>query len=89
MAPRHGFPAASQRRFPLDTPEDELIAQQVEDAQAATPAQRMAAAISLLDAVYRLWQTRGLADDRGLCRFPGCVQERRPGLLRLPQPRSA
>jgi len=70
---------ARQRRFGFDVTEEELIRQEVEDALRATPEERMAAAVALLDTVYQLWTTQGLADDQGLCRVPGRTQqERRP-----------
>ena len=54
--------------------------QEVEDALRASASERMAAAVALLDAVYELWRTRGMANDTGLCRFPRCAQQRRRGL---------
>ena len=71
-----------QRGFGLDASEEDLIATEVADALAATAEERMAAAITLLDTAYELWRSRGLADDAGLCRFPGCAQQRRRGLCR-------
>ena len=71
-----------QRRFGLDVSEEELVAQEVADALAATAEERMAAAVMLLDTAYELWRSKGLADDTGLCRFPGCTQQRRRGLCR-------
>ena len=73
---------ALQRRFGLDASEEDLIANEVADALAATAGERMAAAVALLDTAYELWRSRGLADDAGLCRFPGCAQQRRRGLRR-------
>jgi hypothetical protein len=64
-----------QRRFGLDASADAL---------AATAEERMAAAVALLDTANELRRSRGLADDAGPCRFPGCAQERRRGLCRDP-----
>ena len=62
-----------QRRLGLDASEEDLIANEVADALAATAEERMAAAVALLDTAYELWRSRGLGDDAGLCRFPGCA----------------
>jgi hypothetical protein len=57
------------------------VAEQVSDALATTPAERIEAIVGLLDSAYGLWALRGL--DRGeLCRFRGITQERRRGLCR-------
>jgi hypothetical protein len=72
----------SQRRFKLGLSEDELIDQEVEDALNATPEERMAAAVTLLDTVYQLWVSRGLADEGGLCRVSGRIQQERRVLQR-------
>lgn len=66
-----------QQRLSIDASEEEILEQEVRDARAASPEERMAAAITLLDSVYELWKSRGMTDDPGLCRFPGCAQERR------------
>jgi len=66
-----------QRKVPLGAPEELLILQEVEDALAASPTERMEAALTLLDSAYSLWLAQGLADDQGLCRFPGCTQQRK------------
>lgn len=67
---------SQQRRFALTTPRSDLLRQEVDDALAATARERMEAAVALLDAVYELWSTRGMANDQGLCRFPHCAQQR-------------
>lgn len=61
----------SQRRYRLDLSEDEILELQVEDALRATPEERMAAAVALLETVYQLWASRGLAEGQGFCRAPG------------------
>jgi hypothetical protein len=43
------------RRIPLGTSREELMRHEVEDAFAASPAERMAAAVLLLDTAYELW----------------------------------
>ena len=67
----------SQRRFRLDLSEEDLLDQEVEDALRATPQERMRAATILLDTVYQLWLSRGLADDQGLCRISERTQQER------------
>jgi hypothetical protein len=69
-----------QRRVLLTADREAAVRRDVEDALRASPEERMRAAVELLDTVYDLWRRRGLGDERGLCRFPSCVQERRPGL---------
>jgi hypothetical protein len=71
--------ARSQRR-PIDGSREDIIREEVADAMAATPAERMEVLIALLDSVYELWRTRGLDRDEGLCRFPRITQQRRRGL---------
>lgn len=71
--------ARSQRR-PLDGPREAIIREEVADALAATPAERMEALIALLDGAYELWRARGLDRDEGLCRFPRVTRQRRRGL---------
>ena len=66
-----------QERYPIDTGEDELAERDVDDAWNASPEERMQALLTLLDAAYQLWLSQGLTSDQGLCRFPGCAQERR------------
>jgi hypothetical protein len=66
-----------QSRRALSSSTDEIVAEEVRDALAASPEERKAAAVALLDAAYALWASTGMTDDPGLCRFPGCVQERR------------
>jgi hypothetical protein len=72
---------ARSRRIPLDGSREAAIAEEVADALAATPAQRIEAMVALLDSAYELWSV-GLDRDEGLCRFPGITQERRRGLCR-------
>jgi hypothetical protein len=72
----------TQRKIPLAGSREAAIRLEVEDALRASPEERMRAAVALLDATYELWQRQGLGDPRGLCRFVGCVQERRRGLCR-------
>ncbi|HUR79577.1 MAG TPA: hypothetical protein VM733_02350, partial [Thermoanaerobaculia bacterium] len=67
-------------RFSLTSSRDEIIRQEVADALAATPAERMDALIALLDSAYELWAVRGLDRDEGLCRFPRVTQQRRRGV---------
>src|SRR5947209_4922921 len=67
-------------RFRLTGSRDEIIQQEVDDAVAATPAERIEALVALLDAAYALWATRGVDGDQGLCRFPRITQQRRRGL---------
>jgi hypothetical protein len=79
--------AASNRRArsssrPLNGSLEAIIAEEVADALAATPAERIEAMIALLDSAYELWAVRGLNGDEGLCRFPGITQQRRRGLCR-------
>jgi hypothetical protein len=69
--------SVSQRRYRLDLSEDEILEQEVEDALRATPEERMAAAVALLETVYQLWASRGLADGQGLRRSPGWIQQER------------
>jgi hypothetical protein len=71
--------AQSQRR-PIDGSREAIIREEVADALAATPAERMEVLIALLDSAYELWRTRGLDRDEGLCRFPRVTQQRRRGL---------
>jgi hypothetical protein len=71
--------ARSQRRE-IDGSREDIIGEEVADALAATPAERMEVLIALLDSVYDLWKTRGLDRDEGLCRFPRVTQQRRRGL---------
>src|SRR3989304_3201562 len=71
-----------QQRFAIGEAEESLIEREVEDALHATAEDRMAAGLALEDAVYGLWLDRGLSHDAGLCRFPGCAQQRRRGLRR-------
>jgi len=63
-----------QERIPLGQAADAIVEQKVADALAASPSERMAAALALADAVYALWLSRGMTDDPGLCRFPGPAQ---------------
>jgi hypothetical protein len=72
---------ATGRRRSLTASRDEVMREEVEDALRATPAERIEAMIALLDGAYRLWETRGLTGDEGLCRFPRITQQRRRGLL--------
>jgi hypothetical protein len=72
----------SSQRLPLTRSREEIVRQDVEDALAATPAERIEAMIALLDSAYELWATRGLDRDEGLCRFPRITQQRRRGLCR-------
>ncbi|MGA8808693.1 MAG: hypothetical protein WB973_12525 [Thermoanaerobaculia bacterium] len=65
-----------------DGSREAIIREEVSDALAATPAERMQALIALLDGVYELWRTRGLDRDEGLCRFPRVTQQRGRGLAR-------
>ena len=55
----------SQRRYRLDLSEDEILEAEVEDALRATPEERMTAAVALLETVYQLWASRGLAEGQG------------------------
>lgn len=71
---------AQARRRTLAASRDEIIREEVADALAATPAERMEALIALLDGAYELWVVRGLSRDEGLCRFPRLAQQRRRGL---------
>jgi hypothetical protein len=71
---------AKSSRRPLNGSRDAVIAEEVADALAATPAERIEAMIALLDSAYALWAARGLDRDQGLCRFPGLTQQRRRGL---------
>jgi hypothetical protein len=71
--------ARSQRR-PIDGSREAIVREEIADALAATPAERMEALIALLDSAYELWRTRGLDRDEGLCRFPRVTQQRRRGL---------
>jgi hypothetical protein len=73
---------ARGRRRSLTASPEEIAREEVEDALAATPEERMEALIALLDSAYELWATRGLHRDDGLCRFPGLTQQRRRGLCR-------
>lgn len=75
----------TQRRYRLDTDEETLAAMDVEDALNATPEERMAAAVTLLDTAYALWVERGLADEQGLCRIPGRTQQERRPLCATPR----
>jgi hypothetical protein len=77
--PQPNHRARSRRRL-LTTSREEIAREEVEDALAATPAERMQALIALLDSAYELWATRGLDRDEGFCRFPGITQQRRRGL---------
>lgn len=74
--------AGSSRRYKIDVSEEELIEQEGEDALRATPEERMAAAVALLDTTYQLWISRGFADEQGLCRVPGRTQQSRRVLRR-------
>ncbi|HVR39286.1 MAG TPA: hypothetical protein VMU84_09335, partial [Thermoanaerobaculia bacterium] len=65
---------ARSRRIPLDGSREAAIAEEVADALAATPAERIEAMVALLDSAYELWAVRGLDRDEGLCRFPGITQ---------------
>lgn len=76
-----GSNAFRQRRVLLTADREAAIRLDVEDALRASPKERMRAAVELLDTVYDLWRRRGLGDERGLCRFPNRVQERKPGLV--------
>jgi hypothetical protein len=71
---------AMQRKVPLGAPEELLILQEVEDALAASSTERMEAALTLLDTAYSVWLAQGVADEQGLCRFPGCTQQRKSPL---------
>lgn len=73
---------AQSRRSPLNRAPEAIVAEEVSDALAATPAERVEAMIALLDSAYGLWAARGLDRDEGLCRFPGITQQRRRGLCR-------
>lgn len=75
-------PRARSRRRPLDGSREAVMEEEVADALAATPAERIEAMIALLDSAYELWVVRGLDRDEGLCRFPGITQQRRRGLCR-------
>jgi hypothetical protein len=46
---------------------ESIIDEEVADALAATPAERIEAMIALLDSAYELWIVRGLDRDEGLC----------------------
>jgi hypothetical protein len=78
----HSNRRARSRRIPLNGSRDAALEQEVADALAATPAERIEAIIALLDSAYALWAVRGLDRDEGLCRFPGITQQRRRGLCR-------
>lgn len=69
-----------QRRLTLDGSREAAMAEEVVDALRATPEERMRAAEKLLDTAYDLLRREATADGGALCRFPGFVQERRPGL---------
>jgi hypothetical protein len=71
-----------QVRRPLERSEEAVIEEEVADALAATPAERMEAAVALLDAAFSLMESDEENRDPGLCRFPGMSQERRHGLCR-------
>jgi hypothetical protein len=73
---------ARGRRRPLNGSAEAIMAEEVADALAATPAERIEAMIALLDSAYELWAVRGLNRDEGLCRFPRMTQQRRRGLCR-------
>src|SRR5687768_3378887 len=73
---------ARSRRFPLNGSRESIVAEEVADALAATPTERIEAMIALLQSAYELWAVRGLDRDEGLCRFPGIAQQRRRGLCR-------
>lgn len=73
---------AQSRRLPLNRSSEAIADEEVADALAATPAERIEAMIALLDSAYELWVVRGLGRDEGLCRFPGITQQRRRGLCR-------
>jgi hypothetical protein len=71
---------AQARRLPLNASREQIMLAEVDDALAATPAERMEAMIALLDATYELWAVRGFDRDEGLCRSPRITQQRRRGL---------
>jgi hypothetical protein len=71
--------ATTQRKIPLAGSSAAAIEQEVEDALRASPEQRMRAVVTLLDTSYDLLRRQGMADGETFCRFPGCIQERRPG----------
>src|SRR5258706_3609152 len=73
---------ATGHRRPLSTSRDAIMREEVADALAATPEERIEAMVALLDIAYELWAVRGLDRDEGLCRFPGITQQRRRGLRR-------
>src|SRR5450755_95302 len=73
---------ARGRRLPLTASRETILIEEVMDALAASPAERIEAMVALLDSVYALWALRGLDRDQGLCRFPGITQQRRRGLCR-------
>jgi hypothetical protein len=77
-------PIMKQNRFSFSTSEDELAQQEVQDALAATPEERMAALSTLLDTAYRLWASKLGCEGKSLCRFPRYTQERRYGYRRGP-----
>lgn len=72
--------AIKQRRLTLDDSRKAAMTEEVVDALHASPEERMRAAETLLDTAYELLRRQAMADGEALCRFPGCVQERRPGL---------
>ena len=71
-----------QEKHPLGVDEEYFVNRDVEDALSASPEERAQALEVLLETAYRLWVSRGLTDDQGLCRFPGLTQQRRRGLCR-------
>lgn len=71
---------ARARRRSLIASSDDIIREEVADALAATPAERMEALVALLDSAYELWAVRGLDRDEGLCRSSRMTQTRRFGL---------
>lgn len=73
---------ARSHRVSLNGSRETNFQEEVADALAATPEERIEAMIALLDGLYELWAVRGLDRDQGLCRFPGITQPRRRGLCR-------
>lgn len=70
------------RRIPLERSREEAFRAEVDDALHSTMEERIEAMVALLDMAFELWTVRGLAGDKGLCRFPGMPQQRRRGLCR-------
>lgn len=68
---------ARSRRIPLHDSHETSIEEEVADALAATPEERIEAMVAVLDSAFALWAVRGVDRSRFTAAFPASTDVRR------------